>query len=343
MSPRPNRYPPAFPPDRVRISDPGEIAAAVPQLLGFRPRESMVLICLGSGRGRVGLTVRADLPRPGDEAAFAGALVSSAGTGRPDSVVAVLVSEAPDDARSRGPDLPHRPLLHELTLALSRAGVALCQALLVRGGRWWSYDCPRSCCRPGAGTALPEGVTALAAASVAGGMVVADSREELARRIAADPLRPGTVDACEHPPAGCGDWAVVGEALRLCAPGAATTAIRLPDDVVARVLRALQDVAVRDRALGLALGNDAPAAEALWTECTRRAPDPLVAAPATLLAVSAWLRGDGAMAAIALERALDGDAGYTLARLLSPALAACIPPAELRAVIAEAAGPGLDR
>jgi hypothetical protein len=108
------------------------------------------------------------------------------------------------------------------------------------------------------------------------------------------------------------------------------------------VLRALQDPAVRDRALGLALAQDAAAAEALWTECTRRAPDMLAAAPATLLAVSAWLRGDGAMANIALERALEAEPGYRLARLLFPALAACLPPAELRAMIAGSTGPGPD-
>ena len=73
-------------------------------------------------------------------------------------------------------------------------------------------------------------------------------------------------------------------------------------------------------------GADAPAAEILWTECTRRAPAPLDAAPATLLAVSAWLRGDGAMANVALARALAGEPGYALARLLAQALAACVPP-----------------
>jgi hypothetical protein len=108
--------------------------------------------------------------------------------------------------------------------------------------------------------------------------------------------------------------------------------------LVARVLGALQDPAVRDRALGLSLGDDAPAAETLWTECTRRAPEPLDAPPATLLAVSAWLRGDGAMANIALARALDSDPGYRLATLLHPALAACLPPAELRALIAASTG-----
>jgi hypothetical protein len=78
---------------------------------------------------------------------------------------------------------------------------------------------------------------------------------------------------------------------------------------------------------------DAAAAEALWTECTRRAPWMLAAAPATLLAVSAWLRGDGAMAAVALDRALGSDEDYQLAHLLRSALAACMRPAELRAMV----------
>jgi hypothetical protein len=90
---------------------------------------------------------------------------------------------------------------------------------------------------------------------------------------------------------------------------------------------------VRDRALALALGAEPAAAEQLWTDCTRRAPAPLDAAPATLLAVSAWLRGDGAMAAVALDRALGSDEDYQLAHLLRSALAACMRPAELRAMV----------
>jgi hypothetical protein len=100
-----------------------------------------------------------------------------------------------------------------------------------------------------------------------------------------------------------------------------------------RIAWGLGDPVVRDRALGLALGADATAAEILWTECTRRAPVPLDAAPATLLAVSAWLRGDGAMANVALARARASDPGERLAVLLDEALADCMKPAELRAMI----------
>jgi hypothetical protein len=123
------------------------------------------------------------------------------------------------------------------------------------------------------------------------------------------------------------------DALQRCRPGAPAAQALLTDQEVARLVWGLRDRAVRDRALELALGSDAAAAEQLWTECTRRAPAPLDAAPATLLAVSTWLRGDGAMADVALGRALASDPGYTLARLLAQALAACLPPVELRALI----------
>jgi hypothetical protein len=111
---------------------------------------------------------------------------------------------------------------------------------------------------------------------------------------------------------------------------------RLTDAEVARLAWGLRDRTVRDRALELALGPDDTAAELVWTELTRRAPAPLDVAPATLLAVSAWLRGNGAMADIALTRALAGDPRYLLAQLLSRALAACMRPAELRGLVREA-------
>ena len=125
-------------------------------------------------------------------------------------------------------------------------------------------------------------------------------------------------------------WSAIEDAAARCRPGSGG---RLTDEAVARVVWGLRDGEVRDLAMGLALGPEPAAAEQLWTECTRRAPAPLDAAPATLLAVSAWLRGDGAMANVALARALDSEPGYGLATLLSDALAACITPAELRGLL----------
>jgi hypothetical protein len=133
-------------------------------------------------------------------------------------------------------------------------------------------------------------------------------------------------------------WRLLTEAAARCRPGGATVRDRLGDREVARIVWSLRDRALRDRALELALGPDAASAEVLWTECTRRAPAPLDAAPATLLAVSAWLRGDGAMANVALARALAGDPGYRFAELLSQALSACVGPRELRRLIVAGGG-----
>ena len=297
--------PSSAPPDperpAVRISDPGEVAAALPHLLGFHPEESVVLVGLGGPSGsRVGLTVRADLPVAGDAAAVAASLVRvlvrALRTDRPGAALLVVVSESPDEhdpwAGGEGggavlaeavPELPHRELVHALVVALAADDVPVRDALIVRRGRWWSYDCPHACCLPAAGTPVPGGVGALAAAAVTTGQVVAADRAALAARLDAPPGTSGGTAAWSRAAArraarlravgraGLADesWTAVERAVARCRPGATAP---LGDDDVAELVWALLDTEVRDRALGLVLGEDAAAAEALWTECTRRAP-----------------------------------------------------------------------
>jgi Domain of unknown function (DUF4192) len=64
----------------------------------------------------------------------------------------------------------------------------------------------------------------------------------------------------------------------------------------------------------------------LWTDITRHAQLGHIAAPASLLAFTAWQNGDGALANLALDRALADDPGYSMARLLRDALTAGFPP-----------------
>jgi hypothetical protein len=281
-------------------------------------------------------------------------------TDRPDAVLLVVVSEDDDDSvvppgrpPSAGvPELPHRALVREAVLAFDAAGIAVGEALLVRRGRWWSYDCARECCAPGTGTPLPTGTSPLAAAAALTGQVVEADRAALVRRIAPVGFlaAAGMARACDE----VGDelarrtaqlgwdvvaeegWAAVLAAVEAAGPGSVQ---RLSDRQVARLAWGLRDVDLRDRALALALGRSAAAAEVVWTELTRRAPAPLDAAPATLLAVTAWVRGDGALANVALERALASEPSYTFAALLRSALDACLRPAEIRRLIREACGP----
>ena len=352
-APFPFRAPPVVPPDdAVRIADPGDLAAGLPQLLGYRPDESVVLIALGGDTGRrVGLTVRADLPRDGHARELAAVLARSLSTDEPRAALAFVVSEAPDDAvpllpagvgpgGGCGTDLPHRSLVHALVLALDAVGLPLEQAVLVRGERWWDYDCPGACCAPDSGTPLPTS-GALEVAAVASGTVVAADRGALAERLA--PPGQSSCAAMEAVVLRVGLEGRVGRsagrrrirsAVARCRPG--REGGRPGDEEVARIVWSLRQPEVRDWALLLSLGEDAAAAEALWTECTRRAPSPLDAFPAALVAVCSWLRGDGAMANTALERALDSEPGNPLAGLLRDALDAFVPPRQLRAMLVEA-------
>ena len=341
----------ADPPLTVRLADLGDVAAALPHLIGFRPRESLVAVSLHGATGlRLGLTARVDLPPTEHRRPVVGGVVRSLLTDEPDAVLLVVVSED-DDEGTAVLELPHRAVVHEAVLAFTGVRVPVRDALLVRRGRWWSYDCPRRCCAPGAGTPLPEGTSPLAVASTLTGQVLEADRAALVARIAPVGFlaAEGMARACDEVgnelarrtvQAGWDvvaeeTWAAVLAAVQGAQPGRVPG---LTDREVARLGWGLRDIDLRDRALGLALGGSAAAAEWVWSELTRRAPAPLDAAPATLLAVTAWVRGDGALANVALDRALASEPSYTFANLLRSALDACMRPAEIRRLIGEACG-----
>jgi Domain of unknown function (DUF4192) len=364
----------ALSPSPVRLSRPGELAAALPQLIGFRPQESVLAVSLhgggrrGSRTGRIGLTARVDLPPAAARRAAVANLVGAVLTDAPSAVLLAVVSEAADvgvpEVRTRTteradpvaagapvPELPHRAVVREALLGFSEAGVPVHEALLVRSGRWWSYDCSEDCCMPGAGTPLPGGTSVLAAATALAGQVVEEERAALGRRIAPVGFlaAAGMAQACDEVGAEMsarldqvGSAAVAEESWRLLADAVAEvgpgTVRSLPDRRAARLAWGLLDVAVRDRAMGLALRPDPAAAEVLWTELTRRVPVPLDAAPATLLAVTSWVQGNGAMANVALDRALTSRPDYRMAQLLRSALDACLPPAQVRRLLSEGLG-----
>jgi hypothetical protein len=88
------------------------------------------------------------------------------------------------------------------------------------------------------------------------------------------------------------------------------------------------------------VGTDPPGPELewdldVWREVVRRARPDLVAPPATLLALAAWRLGDGALAWVAVERALGTDPGYPLAQLIAEALARGLAPTTLGAGAAQ--------
>jgi hypothetical protein len=102
---------------------------------------------------------------------------------------------------------------------------------------------------------------------------------------------------------------------------------RLSDDEVAWLSLLLTHLPVRDHAWERTDGRDEDIA--LWTDVLRRAEPDLIAAPAALLAFAAWRAGQGALAAVALERGLAEHPDYPLALLLDDLLRRGVPPSEL--------------
>jgi hypothetical protein len=111
---------------------------------------------------------------------------------------------------------------------------------------------------------------------------------------------------------------------------AAAGRLHLDDEKVVALALALSDVEVRDAALARCAGSDTDGAEHLWAALARETPDPEAAEPAVLLAACALLRGDGALAGIALDRAEQAWPGHRLTRLLRAVWAAGIPPERVR-------------
>jgi len=118
--------------------------------------------------------------------------------------------------------------------------------------------------------------------------------------------------------------AAIGAAAQL-ADGAS-----LDDALLARLGGALRDVRVRDTLYALAVGESAGQAEDLWALLARTLPDPWRVEALSLLAFSAYARGDGPLAGVALDAALRGDPTHRMSGMLDTALQSGLRPEKIR-------------
>jgi hypothetical protein len=349
--------PPASPP--VGLADPAALVAALPVLLGFRPRDSLVLAALCAGEGgrmRLGLTLRVDLPPPRDVDALCSAAANSLLLGDPDAAAVVVVGGSGPSKRSRrrgspaardAAGLPRRDVAAAVVEALRARGVPAHTVVWAQrcagGARWACYD---EC---GCGGLVPDpGGTELAARAVTEGQVVYEDREELERLVAPasgavlrrrEALLERSLDAAN---AGAGaaealrgdDVAAALARVDRAVAEAADGWLTLDDTAIVSLARALTLPDVRDAALCHCAGPRAAAAEQLWAALARETPDPEAAVPAAMLAVSALLRGRGALANIALDRAERAWPGHRLTMLLRDAADAGVRPDEVRSWLA---------
>ncbi|MCO5993789.1 DUF4192 domain-containing protein [Actinoallomurus rhizosphaericola] len=98
------------------------------------------------------------------------------------------------------------------------------------------------------------------------------------------------------------------------------------DEEVAWLGVLLVNLRVRDEAWVRIDDGEIGAHIRLWRDVVRRVAEPYLPGPACLLAFAAWRAGEGALANLALDRALAADPHYSMARLLHELFVSGLPP-----------------
>ena len=321
-------------PDRplVQVGSPAAVLAVVPHLLGFVPEASLVVIGAGPPRDRVQVAIRYDLPDPPDTG-FAAEIAAHA--------VGVLARQHLPTAivAGYGPGPLVTPLVDAIRAAARGAGLKLREILRVQDGRYWSYLCSDPSCCPADGVPFDAAAHPAAAALAATGQPVRAGRGALAAAVAPLTGAPAAAMAAETRRAGRTAARLIARAGRraltehgLAAVGAAIEVYRSGGSITrfdqhAWLAFALVSLRIRDDAWARMDPQHRDAHRRLWTDLVRRAQPRYVAAPACLLAFTAWQCGDGALANIALDRALADTPGYSMALLIRDAIAGGAPPA----------------
>jgi hypothetical protein len=309
---------------RIRVSSVAGFLAVVPHLLGFHPSRSMVVVGLDARRGRIVLAFRYDLPDPPDDAASRDIAEHAAAVLRKRRIRTAI-------AAGYGEGALVTPVAEQLRAGLRGAGIAMRDLLRVEDGRYWSYVCTDPGCCPPDGVPFDAGSHPAAAALTAAGMQARPDRASLAGSLAPLSGEAAELMASSSPPGSM--WLVVEsgrEAVR-----AAISIYRhggqiTDHDQLAWLTVTIADLRVRDDAWARMDPRHRADHLRLWTDLVRHAASRYVPAPASLLAFTAWQSGHGALANVAIERALAADPEYSMAHLIGQALDAGLPPSAAR-------------
>ncbi|WP_150244765.1 DUF4192 domain-containing protein [Nocardiopsis quinghaiensis] len=317
------------------LTNPTDIIATLPYLVGAPPDPGIVILAM---RGK------------GVRSAFRGDLDRLDASGDPLERAAVPVDAAVSDGCTAlvvvayGPPERVTPYVDRLLSAAREHTLTVLDALRVTGGRYWSYTCGRADCCPVEGTVVNVDSSTIPADAVLHGLVPAQPLHAMADDAARIRALLEPVDGEERTAMDALAEEVEARTRRLRERGArgVLTDRGLPAVLAAvRAERAgrgitdreelawlgayLAETRVRDEVWARITAEAAPAHQELWSRVARHLPQRQRAAPASLLAVAAWQRGDEPLAAAALDVALTADPGYSMAVLMSRALAWGLP------------------
>jgi hypothetical protein len=312
----------------------------VPHLLGFHPSRSLVVLGVRGRADQVCLAFRYDLPDPPDTEVSADIAAHACAVLARTQITAAIVI-------GYGPATLAGPAIEPAAGAMLHAGVDVLAVLRAEGGRYWSALCRDPACCPADGACYDPCSHPAAAVLSQAGISAYPDRAALARTLEpppgsarvtrqatsralrrADTLIAAAQQAGTDPAAalaGAGRRAV-RQAIWQYRSGAA--AISAPRRAFLAVV--LADLQVRDDAWALMDPEFRACHLRLWTDVVTGAAPEFVPGPASLLAFTAWQSGEGALANVAVERALAADPAYTMALLIGQAVQAGLPPSAAR-------------
>lgn len=325
---------------------------ALPYHLGYRPQRSLVMVCLehharrgSAALGAVQLVARADLDPPGGPPAVLEALRVALDQASPDVVVLIAFEDAELDAT---------PLLVQAQELAVRQGALVDRAVRVRDGAWCPVVGPGEPAAPWQTLPADADVPVVADYVLSGRSPLADrasldrlfdsGRPLLRRVVTAEITRRGrTGGGCVDPETA---MQLLGRVLR--AEGLQLP--ELPAVAVTDIAMGLHEVLLRDAVLartapGLMRLSDLPRdlveravrhlpviEEVDQAACARLAvlsshlPDWAAPPLLTVCGYLAWWSGDGAMANVAVAKALACDPDYSMALLVDRVLQHAMPP-----------------
>lgn len=296
------------------VQNPAELVSAVPFLLGYHPSNSLVVISVSDDALTMAMRIDYDAEMPAE--AYE---VCASHLQRDNAEGAILVAYTDSDTAEA--------VLHKTAEAISALDIQVREVLIVTSTTYRSVLCQDETCCPAEGTPLPDFKSSrITAEQVANGKVLPyENTEALVGSI-----QPNAMSMADDFISLVKSYTEISEqdgarAVQELADQALAGEV-ISTDLKAKVLGAIQThIQVRDYALGAF--NNAEVAEVTYLDLAKSAPIGFVAPATALASAFVYENGNGALAHRLLDRAIEADPEYSLARLLRRVFSAGWPPA----------------
>lgn len=295
------------------LTSPHDLLAAIPFLVGYKPEDSIILISLHEDS--IHMAIRVDFPSQISEPDIA-LLMKHLQRDNAEQVIAVFYLP-PKVSESHS-------VIQQITKAISQLPLTLIESIIVKENRWLSLICNDLECCPALGNPMPDIESSrVAVEQIAQGKPLPfRNAAELVDSISSLPVDENLIELISSipkidyetnplPQQREGAEAVIDFISDFTAEG-----LSRDKRLIALVLIRLQDLQVRDFALGSVTSETLETYFNAWRWLLRVAPAGYAAPVANLLAAVAYEKGDGALAHRALDRAEQDNSEYAMTKLL---------------------------